>query len=160
MDYEEEETDATNPLPPPLPPSPPKLEAALYDPEIVKEYNVIKAELENKLEQLNMERQHIIEQQQDATFINGTIAEFENFMVDQLTELEELLRSDARDRRRPTSTKKKTGKRGAEAIDTTDNSRALAIDLVPDAGGGFVAEDDEDDWLFETDKPITKKRAT
>jgi len=72
MECEEEET-APNPDPfPPLPdapcpcPRPPVLpgDGALvtreeYDPEIVKEYNEIKCQLVGKLEELQLEREHL-----------------------------------------------------------------------------------------------------
>jgi len=80
-------------------------------------------------------------------------------MIDQLTELEEILIADIseknkKNKARTTTTKK----RGVGAIDDTDKGGTLCkIDLVPDEDGEF-AVDDEDDYLFEFNKPL-KKRA-
>jgi predicted glycoside hydrolase/deacetylase ChbG (UPF0249 family) len=105
------------PVPPPYPPAPEEpvppasdvtgTLVSYYDEMGLKEYYDIKTELVAKLHDLHLEKQHLIEQQKDATFIDKTIANFESFMCEQLHELETLLAAGSKKSRKKVTTKKK-----------------------------------------------------
>jgi hypothetical protein len=158
------------PKPPPLPDSPPVANphtdtATAIVPadnpagDISRVYVERKASLEKDLNALHLERAHAIQRQLDTTYIDETIGDFEQFMCEQLTELENILRSQHAHRRKKVSVKsKKSKKRGVE--DTTVNPELLRIELVPDKDGEFALDNLGDGSDANADQPTKKRAAT
>jgi hypothetical protein len=164
-----------DPAPVPHPPAPPALpdsplgaraavtralalvgddEAALEE-EIKWEYCEMKSVMEEKLCLLQAERAHAVQQQSDVTFIDETIAQLEEFMLEQLTELEDLLRSQTRNEPKIKKTTRKTKKRGVDAIDDSQHQGQLSVALVPDGNGEYEVKDGKDWW--DNEQPTKKK---
>jgi len=132
--------------------------AAADDPKtLAEEYHNIKTDLEEKLHAMYLERQNLLEQEQDASFIEDTIAGFEKFMAETLTELEELLVSSIKTDRQTTERTKK--KRGADdIIQEVAGGFVPRIELVPAGDGDLTVPPVKEDEGDETAEQLKKKR--
>jgi hypothetical protein len=105
-------------------------------------YKQIRTELEEKLIEMHMQREQLLEQKKDASFIEEAIRDFETFMAKQLLELDNLM-ANKRKKVKVKAANRKPKKRVVDDFESGGLSNTKQL-LLLDKDGDLAVEQDEE----------------